>query len=144
VFAIGVTPPPEMKIELTPENSAALTKYAAFAGRTPAEFLNQCLTDNMVALFENPRTGALESHLGNLEHHTRADAERVVAWMEKRVVNALMRLLRSRRKRVKTRGLAGSRRSQLASRFLARGRIATCRGRPLIPGGPFTSQPPFS
>jgi len=38
-----------MKIELTPANSAALTKYAALAGRTPTEFLNRYLDDNMVA-----------------------------------------------------------------------------------------------
>jgi hypothetical protein len=74
-----------MKVELTPENAAALTKYAALAGHTPSEFLNRYLTDNMIALFENPRSGKLESHLGNIEYRTRADAERVVAWMEKRV-----------------------------------------------------------
>jgi len=71
-----------MNIELTPENSAALTKYAALAGQTPGEFLNRYLEDNMVALFENLRSGELESHLCSLEFHTRADAERVVAWME--------------------------------------------------------------
>ena len=70
-----------MKIELTPENAAALTKYAALAGCTPARFLNEYLADNMVPLFENPRTGDLESHLGNLEYRTQADAERVTAWM---------------------------------------------------------------
>jgi hypothetical protein len=74
-----------MKIELTPENSATLTKYAELTGHTPAEFLNRYLADNMVALFENERSGELESHLGNLEYHTRADAERVVAWMGKRI-----------------------------------------------------------
>ena len=46
-----------MKIELTPENLAALAKYAALAGCTPDAFLNRYLADNMVALFENPRTG---------------------------------------------------------------------------------------
>jgi hypothetical protein len=71
--------------KLTPENSAALTKYAALAGYTPAEFLNQYLTDNMVALFENPRSGELESYLGSLEYRTLADAERVVAWIGKRI-----------------------------------------------------------
>jgi hypothetical protein len=71
-----------MKIELTPENAAALTKYAALAGHTPTEFLNRYLEDNMVALFENIRSGELESHLCSLEFHTRADAERVVAWTE--------------------------------------------------------------
>jgi hypothetical protein len=74
-----------MKIELTSEISAAITKYAALAGHIPAEFLNGYLTDNMVPLFENPRSGELESHLGNLEYRTLADAEGVVAWMEKRV-----------------------------------------------------------
>jgi hypothetical protein len=43
-----------MKIELTPENAAALVIYAALAGHTQAEFVNQYLTDNMVPLFENP------------------------------------------------------------------------------------------
>jgi hypothetical protein len=38
----------------------------------------------MVALFENPRSGDLESHFGNLEYRTLADVERVAAWMEKR------------------------------------------------------------
>lgn len=73
-------------IELTPGNAAALTKYAALAGRTPAEFLNQYLEENMVAVFENPRAGDLESHLANLEYRTRADAERVVDWIEKRII----------------------------------------------------------
>jgi len=36
-------------------------------------------------LFENLRTGDLESHLCSLEFHTLADAERVIAWMEKRI-----------------------------------------------------------
>jgi hypothetical protein len=40
-----------MKIELTPANAAALTKYAALAGHTPTEFLNRYLSDNMVLLF---------------------------------------------------------------------------------------------
>jgi hypothetical protein len=74
-----------MKIALTPENAAALAKYAALAGHTPAEFLNRYLSDNMVALFEDIRSGELESHLASLEYHTRDDVERVVAWMEKRV-----------------------------------------------------------
>ena len=71
-----------MKIELTPDNAAALTKYAALAGQTPAEFLNEISAKNMVALFENARSGDLESHLCSLELQTRADAERVIAWME--------------------------------------------------------------
>jgi hypothetical protein len=71
-----------MKIELTPENSAVVAKYAELTGQTPSVFLNRYLRDNMVALFENPRSGELESHLGNLEYRTRAAAERVVAWME--------------------------------------------------------------
>ena len=37
----------------------------------------------MVTLFENPRAGDLKSHLANVEYRTRADAERVVAWIEK-------------------------------------------------------------
>jgi hypothetical protein len=78
-----------MNLVLTPENAAALTKYAALTGCTPAEFLNRYLSDNMVALFENPRSGDLEAHLGNLEYRTRADAERVVAWMEQRVSERL-------------------------------------------------------
>jgi hypothetical protein len=73
-----------MNVELTAENATALAKYAALAGCTPSEFLNRYLTDNMVALFENRRSGELESHLANLEYRTRADAERVVAWMENR------------------------------------------------------------
>ena len=39
------------------------------------------LADNIVPLFENPRTGDLESQLGNLEYRTQVDAERVTAWM---------------------------------------------------------------
>lgn len=39
----------------------------------------------MVALFENLKAGDLKSHLANLEYRTQADAERVVAWIEKRV-----------------------------------------------------------
>ena len=62
-----------MKTELTPGNAAALTQYAALAGQTPGEFLNEYLSDNMVALFENPRSGELESHLGNIEYRTQAD-----------------------------------------------------------------------
>ena len=41
----------------------------------------------MIPLFENRRSGELESHLGNLEYRTQADAERVVAWIEKRKSN---------------------------------------------------------
>jgi hypothetical protein len=70
-----------MKIELSPKNATALSEYAALAGQAPDQFLNGYITDNMVALFENPRSGELESHLGNLEYRTRGDAERVVAWM---------------------------------------------------------------
>lgn len=62
-----------MKIGLIPENASALAKYAALAGHTPAEFLNRHPSDNMVPLFENPRTGDLESHLARLRHRTRAD-----------------------------------------------------------------------
>ena len=69
-----------------PQNTAALAKYAALAGHTPTEFLNRYLEENKVALFENQRAGDLESHLANLEYRTRADAERVVAWIEKRVI----------------------------------------------------------
>ena len=74
-----------MKIELSPENVAAVEKYAALAGLIPPELLNRYFSDNMVALLENLRTGDLESHLCSLEFHTRVDAERVVAWMEIRV-----------------------------------------------------------
>jgi hypothetical protein len=82
---IGRPPPEPMKIELTSENSAALTKYAELTGHTPAEFLNEYLSGTIVPLFENPRSGELESHLGNLEFRTREDAERVIAWMENRL-----------------------------------------------------------
>jgi hypothetical protein len=74
-----------MKIELTPDNAAALTKYAELAGQTPAEFLNRYLTDNMVALFENPPIRRTGKPPGQPRISRRADAERVVAWMEKRV-----------------------------------------------------------
>lgn len=73
-----------MNIELSPGNAAALAKYAALAGCPPTEFLNQYLEENMVALFENPRAGDLESHLANLEYRTRADAEGAVGWIENR------------------------------------------------------------
>jgi hypothetical protein len=76
-------------IELTPDNAAALAKYAALAGDTPAEFLNRYLEGNMVPLFENPKSGELESHLATLEYRTQADAGRVVAWMEERVNRTL-------------------------------------------------------
>jgi hypothetical protein len=39
----------------------------------------------MVPLFENPQSGELETHLCALEYRTRVGAERVVAWIEKRV-----------------------------------------------------------
>jgi hypothetical protein len=73
-----------MKIELTPENTAALAKYAALAGCTPDAFLNQYLADHM-PLFEDLRSGDIESHLGNLEYPSRAEAERIIAWIEKRL-----------------------------------------------------------
>jgi hypothetical protein len=50
-----------MKIEFTPENAAALAKYAVLARRTPTEFLNQYLEENVVALFANPRIEAIET-----------------------------------------------------------------------------------
>jgi hypothetical protein len=74
-----------MKIKLTHENAAAVAKYAELTGQTPDEFLNRILADNVTPLFEDPRSGELESHLGNLEYRTLADAERVVTWMEERV-----------------------------------------------------------
>jgi hypothetical protein len=58
-----------MKIDISPENAAALAKYAALAGCTPAEFLNGYITENMISLFENPRSGELESHLATLDAH---------------------------------------------------------------------------
>jgi hypothetical protein len=54
-------------VELTPANAAVLSKYAALAGHTPAEFLNRYLSDNVLRSFEDPRLGDFESHLGNLE-----------------------------------------------------------------------------
>jgi hypothetical protein len=39
-----------MKIELTPDNAAALARYAALTGHTPAEFVNRYLEGNMVPL----------------------------------------------------------------------------------------------
>jgi hypothetical protein len=74
-----------MNVKLTSENGAALAKYAQLSGHTPAEFLNRYLTDNMIALFENPRSSELESHLATLEYRTGADAERVAALIEKRI-----------------------------------------------------------
>ena len=81
-----------MKIELDAENSAALTRYAALAGHSPTEFLNRYLSDNMIALFENRRSGELEGYLCGLEYRTcllytsdAADAEHAIAWIEQRV-----------------------------------------------------------
>ena len=65
-------------IKLTPENAAALAKYAQLSAG-PAEFLNRYLEGNMVPLFENPKSGEPESHLATLEYRTQADAERFVA-----------------------------------------------------------------
>jgi len=106
-----------MKIELTPENAAALVKYAASAGHTPADFLNRYLAENMVALFENPKSGDLESHLGNLEYRTQADAERVVAWIEKRVTERSQGVLRSKQKflKIPKAAISGSRQPPTAN-----------------------------
>jgi hypothetical protein len=76
--------PQTMKIKLT-QKRRSTGKDAGLAGHTPAEFLNRYLADNMAPLFGDPRKDDLETNLGTLEYHTRADAERVVAWMEKRV-----------------------------------------------------------
>jgi hypothetical protein len=67
-----------MKIELTPKTRQPSRNTLHWLG-TLSEFLNRYLSDNMVPLFENPRSGDLESHLGNLEYRTRADTKRV-AW----------------------------------------------------------------
>jgi len=48
----------------------------------PGRIPERISAKNMVALFENARSGDLESHLCSLELQTRADAERVIAWME--------------------------------------------------------------
>jgi hypothetical protein len=85
VFTIGITPPRNDENRTQPRERGSVEKYAALAGLISAELLNRYFSDNMVALFENLRTGDLESHLCSLEFHTRVDAERVVAWMEIRV-----------------------------------------------------------
>lgn len=64
-----------MKIELTPENAAALAKYAALAGQTPTEFLNRYLSENMLArCSRTPDQATLKVTWGNLEYCTRVDA----------------------------------------------------------------------
>jgi hypothetical protein len=54
-----------MNIELSLENAAALGEIRCLCRVYSSEFLNGYINDNMVALFENPRSGELESHLGN-------------------------------------------------------------------------------
>jgi hypothetical protein len=44
-----------MNIDLTPENAAALTQYAALSWQRPTEFLNEYLSGTMIPLFDNPR-----------------------------------------------------------------------------------------
>jgi hypothetical protein len=40
----------------------------------------------MIALFDNPKSGELESHLAPVsKYRTRPNAERVAAWIEKRI-----------------------------------------------------------
>jgi hypothetical protein len=71
-----------MKIELTPANSKTLTEYAALAGHTPTEFLNQYLAENMVALFKNTKSGALESHHGQTTFEAESCENKGVRWIE--------------------------------------------------------------
>jgi hypothetical protein len=67
--------------KLTPENAAALTKYAALAGCTPGRFLNKYLATIWCPCLRIPEQVTLKAILGNLEYRTQADAERVTAWM---------------------------------------------------------------
>jgi hypothetical protein len=59
-------PREQMKIELTPDNAAALSKYAALAGHTPDELLNQYLADNMVAMFRNQKAVNLKAPMSDI------------------------------------------------------------------------------
>jgi hypothetical protein len=63
-----------MKIELTPENAEERGSPSeircigwAYPSRIPE---TDYLSDNMLPLFENPRSRELESHPGNLEYRT--------------------------------------------------------------------------
>ena len=53
-----------MKVELTPENAAALTKYAALAGHTPAEFLRDV---DHILVQQIDRSGAVVGRPGLCE-----------------------------------------------------------------------------
>jgi hypothetical protein len=67
-----------MKIELTPENAAALAEYSELIGWTEAELANPLLTETL-GLFAEHRSGSIEEFLGSIEYRDRACAERALA-----------------------------------------------------------------
>jgi hypothetical protein len=60
-----------MKIELAPENAAALAELLRMIGWTETELANQLLTETL-GLFAEHRSGSLEEFLGSIEYRDRA------------------------------------------------------------------------
>ena len=71
-----------MKIKLTPENTAAITKYAKLSGQTPGEFLNEYLQSNMVALSRTSDQVNSKTTFAASNFTPGLMLKRVVAWME--------------------------------------------------------------
>jgi hypothetical protein len=66
------------------------------AGRNPDEFLNRYLTENMVACSRKPDKANLKVIWQPPISDPGADAERVIAWIEKRGSRTLCRAYRIR------------------------------------------------
>ena len=92
-----------MKIDITPENAVALAKYAASAGHTPAEFLNEYLSGTMVPLFESAQSGELVSYLSRPRFHV---IRKVDIWQ---LAYDIVPHANSRRSSTATEGQRGSR-----------------------------------
>jgi hypothetical protein len=73
------------RFTLTPNNATALAQYAELAGLSPEEFLNKFLAEFLVARFADCECGDAEPFFLGLKFKDRPSAERVAAWIRKRV-----------------------------------------------------------
>ena len=64
-------------ITLTPENSARIAKYSRLISWTEADLAN-CLLTEILELFADSSSGALEGFLGRIYYPDRVSAERVL------------------------------------------------------------------
>ena len=71
-----------MKIELTPANSKTLTELRCIGWTHPDRIPEPIFVENMVALFKNTKSGALESHHGQTTFEAESCENKGVRWIE--------------------------------------------------------------